>query len=481
MEDIEDLFKFEGTEESTQKRLAKHQVKMSKKRQKQPAKEAPAPAVEEKVKPRVMEDVVPGNAKIYVKTYGCSHNISDSEYMAGLLQDYGFTMVDSVEEADGCLINSCTVKNPSQEKFINLVGSAQQDGKAVVVAGCVPQGDRNLKGLESVSILGVTQIDRVVEVMEETLKGNTVRLLAKKELPVLDLPKIRKNKLVEIIPLSTGCLGSCTYCKTRHARGKLGSYDPDAIVERARAAVEEGVMEIWLTSEDTGAYGRDIGTNLPNLLKSIVKILPDHAMLRLGMTNPPYILEHLRAMADIMTHPRVYEFLHVPVQSGSNDVLDKMNREYTVEEFNEVCDFLKEEMPTMTLATDIICGFPTEAAEHHQETCALVRRHQFPVLNISQFYPRPGTVAARMKQINTQDKKQRSGDITNIFNSYSTNGHYVGTEQLVWIMGFDDRVKRKAKTEVGGKEVDEPLPQLQGHTKQYTKVVLEQRTEILGD
>ena len=219
--------------------------------------------------------------------------------------------------------------------------------------------------------------------MEESLKGHTVRLLAKKELPVLDLPKIRKNKLVEIIPLSTGCLGSCTYCKTRHARGRLGSYDPDAIVERARIAISEGVMEIWLTSEDTGAYGRDIGTNLPNLLKSIVKIMPDHTMLRLGMTNPPYILEHLQAMADIMKHPRVYEFLHVPVQSGSNNVLDKMNREYTCEEFNEVCDFLKEEMPTMTLATDIICGFPTETAEDHEETCALVRRHQFPVLNIS--------------------------------------------------------------------------------------------------
>ena len=253
----------------------------------------------------------------------------------------------------------------------------------MVVSGCVPQGDRNLKGLESVSILGVTQIDRVVEVMEESLKGHTVRLLAKKELPVLDLPKIRKNKLVEIIPLSTGCLGSCTYCKTRHARGRLGSYDPNAIVERARIAISEGVMEIWLTSEDTGAYGRDIGTNLPTLLKSIVKIMPDHTMLRLGMTNPPYILEHLQAMADIMKHPRVYEFLHVPVQSGSNSVLDKMNREYTCEEFNEVCDFLKEEMPTMTLATDIICGFPTETAEDHEETCALVRRHQFPVLNIS--------------------------------------------------------------------------------------------------
>lgn len=208
------------------------------------------------------------------------------------------------------------------------------------MSGCVPQGDRNLKGLEEVSVLGVTQIDRVVEVVEEALKGHQVKLLAKKELPMLDLPKIRKNKLVEIIPLSTGCLGSCTYCKTRHARGKLGSYDPTAIVDRARQAIEEGVMEIWLTSEDTGAYGRDIGTDLPTLLKSIIKIMPSHTMLRLGMTNPPFILEHLQAMSDIMNHPRVYQFLHVPVQSGSNPVLDKMNREYTVEEFNEVCDHL---------------------------------------------------------------------------------------------------------------------------------------------
>jgi threonylcarbamoyladenosine tRNA methylthiotransferase CDKAL1 len=165
-------------------------------------------------------------------------------------------------------------------------------------------------------------------------------------------------------------------------------------------------------------------------------------------------------MADIMKHPRVYQFLHVPVQSGSNDVLDKMNREYTVEEFNEVCDFLKDEMPTMTLATDIICGFPTEDANHHEETCAMVRRHQFPVLNISQFYPRPGTVAAKWKQINTQDKKARSQEITTIFNSYSTNGHFVGTEQLVWIMGFDDRVPKKRTALNRETSTDQPVETL---------------------
>jgi len=162
-------------------------------------------------------------------------------------------------------------------------------------------------------VIGVTQIDRVVEVVEEALKGHNVKLLAKKELPILDLPKIRKNQFVEIIPLSTGCLGSCTYCKTRHARGKLGSYDPNAIVERVKQAIAEGVLEIWLTSEDTGAYGRDIGTSLPVLLKSIIAVMPPPTMLRVGMTNPPYILEHLDAMGDILNHPRVYSFLHVPV------------------------------------------------------------------------------------------------------------------------------------------------------------------------
>lgn len=178
-------------------------------------------------------------------------------------------------------------------------------------------------------------------------------------------------------------------------------------------------------------------------------------------------------MADIMNHPRVYQFLHVPVQSGSNDVLDKMNREYTVEEFNEVCDFLKENVPHMTLATDIICGFPTEEAPHHKETCDLVRRHQFPVLNISQFYSRPGTVAAKWKKVPSAEVKQRSSEVTTIFNSYMTNHHFVGTEQLVWVMGFDDRVKKdKSNTE---------KPQLMGHTKHYTKVVIPQTSEVIGD
>lgn len=131
--------------------------------------------------------------------------------------------------------------------------------------------------------------------------GHSVRLLGTKKDAEkkktggasLLLPKIRKNPLIEIIPINTGCLNQCTYCKTKHARGELGSYPPEEIVARAIQSFQEGVCEIWLTSEDTGAYGRDIGSSLPELLRQLVQVIPDGCMLRLGMTNPPYILEHL--------------------------------------------------------------------------------------------------------------------------------------------------------------------------------------------
>jgi len=156
---------------------------------------------------------VPGTQKIYLKTYGCSHNVSDSEYMEGILTNYGYRMETDPAKADLWLLNSCTVKDPSQAAFMHLVHKAKDIGTPVVVAGCVSQADQSIKGLEDVSVVGISQIDRVVEVVEQTLLGDTVKLLAKKSLPALDLPKIRKNRLVEIIPLSTGCLGSCTYCK----------------------------------------------------------------------------------------------------------------------------------------------------------------------------------------------------------------------------------------------------------------------------
>lgn len=468
MDDIEDMF---GEEELDRASLSSVRTPMV----------APKPCFQEPVKSSTfssstsssdssgsdlenMKIDVPGTQLIWIKTYGCSHNVSDSEYMQGVLASYGYRFTQDPDTAQLWLLNSCTVKDPSQAAFMHLAAKGRKQNKFVVVAGCVPQADRHLKGLEEVSIVGIQQVDRVVEVVEETLKGHTVRLLSKNRLPELDLPKIRKNPMVEIIPLSTGCLGACTYCKTRHARGKLGSYTPETIVSRAQAVISEGVTEIWLSSEDTGAYGIDIGTDLPTLLCKLLQVVPDGVMLRVGMTNPPYILNHLDAIAEVLNHDRVYSFLHVPVQSGSDDVLLAMNREYTTADFCRVADELLAKVPDLTLATDIICGFPTEMENHFDMTMKLVEKYRFHIMNISQFYPRPGTSAAKMKRVPTQVVKTRSRKLTKLFETFEPYTHLVGTMHKVWV----------------NTEVSDDKKYTVAHTKNYTKVLLARDDSLIG-
>ncbi|CAI9266740.1 unnamed protein product [Lactuca saligna] len=408
---------------------------------------------------------VPGTQTIFLKTFGCSHNQSDSEYMAGQLSSFGYAISDNAEGADLWLINTCTVKSPSQSAMDTLISKCKSAKKPLVVAGCVPQGSRDLKELEGVSIVGVQQIDRVVEVVEETLKGHEVRLLNRKTLPSLDLPKVRKNKFVEILPINVGCLGACTYCKTKHARGHLGSYTVDSLVGRVKSVVDDGVKEIWLSSEDTGAYGRDIGVNLPILLNAIVGALPSNGstMLRIGMTNPPYILEHLKEIAEILRHPCVYSFLHVPVQSGSDAILTAMKREYTAGEFRKVVDTLTQLVPGMQIATDIICGFPGETNEDFAQTVDLIKEYKFSQVHISQFYPRPGTPAARMKKVASNIVKKRSRELTSVFESFTPYNGMKGNMERIWI------------TDIATDEIH-----LVGHTKGYVQVLVVGPESLLG-
>ena len=408
---------------------------------------------------------VPGTCKIFLKTFGCSHNISDSEVMLGLLTEFGYLPVDDPSVADVWIVNSCTVKNPSQDAFETWVKKSRESNKKLIVAGCVPQADRSLAWLDDVSVVGVTQIDRIVEVVEQTLQGNTVKLLSTKKLPSLLLPKVRRNRLVEIIPISTGCLGRCTFCKTKQARGNLVSYPVADIVKRVEDACNDGVKDVWLTSEDSGAYGRDIGSSLPVLLKALLKVMPKEVMLRVGMTNPPYVLEHITALSNILKHPQVYEFLHVPVQSASDSVLELMCREYRISDFCRLIDQLRTLVPHAHICTDIICGFPGETDADHQETIALLSKYKFPSVYISQFYPRPGTVAATMTRVPTQVVKARSREVTKLFESYTCYDYLLGTVQQVYLRDFDD---------------EKDNGQMVGHTKDYTKVVLPREEGLIG-
>ncbi|KAJ8878147.1 hypothetical protein PR048_022614 [Dryococelus australis] len=464
--DIEDLISSQKVSVKEQSNEKMRDVTVRAKRRAQQRRE-PAPESEGSVGPG---NYIPGTQTVYVRTWGCAHNNSDSEYMAGQLAAYGYTLTEDKWVADLWLLNSCTVKSPAEDHFRNEIEAGQRHGKHVVVAGCVPQGAPRSSFLQGLSIVGVQQIDRVVEVVEETLKGHTVRLLGQKREggrraggAPLALPKVRKNPLVEIIPINSGCLNQCSYCKTKHARGQLASYPPEEIVERARQAFSEGVVELWLTSEDTGTYGRDIGSSLPALLRAVLEVVPDGCMVRVGMTNPPYILEHLEAMVELLLHPRVYSFLHVPVQSGSDAVLADMKREYNCADFQRVVDFLRDKVPGVTIATDIICGFPTETQQDFEETLSLCAHYQFPSLFINQFFPRPGTPAARMPRVPPPEVKRRTKQLWELFQSYHTYDGQVGQIQRVLVTELSHDKKHYV-----------------AHNKQYHQVLVPLRQELLG-
>ncbi len=353
--------------------------------------------------------------------------------MAGLLRAAGHELVENEDDADVVLFNTCTVKTPSENTFVHRLNKVKRKSdKKIIIGGCVPQADaRRFSGF---SLIGTRQLDHVVEVVERTLGGETVQLLQRTEKPSLSVPKVRRNPLVETIPISLGCMSYCTFCKTKLARGALSSYPLDEIVDKVRRVTSEGVRELWLTSQDAGCYGFDIDTNVAVLLRELVAVGKDFK-IRLGMANPDHILKIKDKLIDVFLHEKVFKFLHIPVQAGHNDVLRGMKRTYTVEQFREIVSAFRACIPDITFATDIICGFPGETEEQFMDTVRLLREVQPDVVNISRFWARPGTAAARMEQLPVNEIKRRSGIIAEEFAAIARarNERWIGWEGEILI------------------------------------------------
>lgn len=350
--------------------------------------------------------------KVFIQTYGCTLNFSDSEAMCGLLNDMGFEIVDNPRVAEVVVINTCTVKQPTEKRFFRYLDEIEQMGKPVVITGCLAQ--TSPEKLEKYALLGPDNIDQIVPVIEEAMHNNPHKELDRQKLEKLSLPRVRRNPIVEIIPLCSGCLGECSYCIVKNARGTLKSYKADLIVDAARRAVADGVKQVWLTAQDAGCYGTDIRTSLPSLLKRLLKIDGDFK-IRLGMLNPDHAVDFKNELADIMMHEKMFRFLHIPVQSGNDRILKRMKRKYSARQFIELVEFLNSRIENLTLATDVICGFPGETDDEFSDTVELVKKTRPDALNISKFWKRPGTPAARMKQTDGKDIKDRSRLITSVF------------------------------------------------------------------
>ena len=349
-------------------------------------------------------------AKIFIKTFGCSANYNNSEIMAGLLIEAGHKIIDKSKDAELVIVNTCTVKLPTENRVKRSIRNFLKLNKKIIVAGCMPEVQKDmLKNISpKLSFVGVHHTKKIVNAVNNVINGSLVDLTGKRNETKLNIPVKRKNSIIQIIQISEGCNGMCTYCIVRLAKGKLFSYPEEEIIKQAKSAVKGGCKEIWLTSQDNSAYGQDINTNLVSLLEKIISIKGDFK-IRIGMMDPNNLILILDDLIKLIKSDKIFKFFHIPVQSGNDDILKKMERPYTIKEFKKIIKKLRKETPEITISTDIICGFPSETEEQFNDSVKLIKEIKPDVLNISRFWPRPGTKAALMKnQVHGRITKKRS-------------------------------------------------------------------------
>ena len=373
--------------------------------------------------------------KVYIETYGCTMNQADSDIMRGLLsREYAFA--DSPDNADVVIVNTCGVIGFTERKILRRIEEIKRMGKKVIAAGCLARIAR--KRLEMAdALVSPDNVHRIGEAVKAVLNGKRVEIINVSKVDKAEISgvKCRLNEnAIAIVSISEGCLGNCSYCATKIARGRLRSFSIEKIVEEVKRVVEMGYREIQLTSQDTGAYGKDKGYRLPDLLEKIDEIEGDFRV-RVGMMNPQHAMEILDDLIEAFKSEKIYKFLHLPVQSGDNKILMDMRRNHTVEDFEEVVRAFRKAFDDVLLSTDVIVGFPTESEESFEKTVELVKRVKPDIVNITRFSPREGTLAAKLKDIPDWIKKERSRRLTKICKEIGleNNLRFVGKKMRVLV------------------------------------------------
>jgi threonylcarbamoyladenosine tRNA methylthiotransferase CDKAL1 len=346
--------------------------------------------------------------KVYIETYGCSANKSDSEIMAGILLEKGYEIVFDENQADYIILNTCGVKKQTEDRILRRLQDLSKTGKKVIVAGCLTKID--LQKIKSKipnfhALLDPYSIDKIDFAIE---KGGMI--FSEKPLEKTLLPKYSFNQVISIVQILEGCLSACTFCATKFARGRAKSFRPSTIINSIKDSVNKGYKEIWLTSQDNSCYGKDINTNLAELMNGISKI-KGKFWVRVGMMNPLHIKPFLGELIEAYKSDKFFKFLHLPVQSGSNEVLKHMRRGYKVDDFIFYVKRFREEIPEITISTDIIVGYPTERERDFRDTTKLLKKVKPDVVNLSRFTPRKGTIASTLKQLDPKIVNKRSEQV----------------------------------------------------------------------
>ena len=412
---------------------------------------------------------------IAIVNQGCAANFGDGEKIARILSQkdsvrFGFPEQGSKEVPDEFYLNVCTVKgNAGAIKLLRRVMD-EYPGSKIYITGCAPKDLREeiaritdkviytdreevdarfrLGGRNDVESGGRNDVESGARNDAECGARNDAGREARND-EVRDgssrseddkrgMATLRESPYVGIVNIEEGCLDACAFCSTHLVKGRLHSYSPEIIESQVRQLTSDGCKEIQLTGQDCACYGFDIGTNLAELVQRILAHVPGDYKIRLGMGNPRHMAPYLEALLDCFADERLYRFIHVPVQSGSDRVLRAMNRRHTVEDYSRVAGAIAERFGDLfTLSTDLIVGHPGETQEDFDLTLKLLESTRPTVANITRFVARPGTPAARMEAGASPEyapvadtvKHERSAALAAAFQRIATenNRKWVGT------------------------------------------------------
>lgn len=343
--------------------------------------------------------------------------------MQEALAGEGHVLTTSEEEADAHVLVTCTVVEATERKMVRRIRALAAHDKPLVVAGCMAaaQRDRVRALVPRARLLPPRKWPEIVDLLGAgTACGDRAADIEASALGWHDA----------IVPIAQGCAGRCTYCITRVARGAVTSYGVEGLVAQVRRAVDRGAREIKLTGQDTAAYGRDSGTSLAELLRALVA-LPGDFRIRVGMADPLTVLPIVDDLVGAYASEKVFKFLHLPVQSGDDAILEAMRREYNVDDFESIVAAFRRAFPSLTLSSDVIVGFPGETEEQFEATMDLMRRVRPDIVNVTRFSARPGTPAASLPDpIVGWQVKNRSRRITSLRFALAREIHqaFVGEE-----------------------------------------------------